>query len=161
LCQSRAKAVSLPHIGQDRRLGTDKLIVRQLATIADTNRFPIIPWAIQMQGISVEEPGRLVQTLTGAILGCGGWILSRGASDAGSVSLLFEFERHCCVEIYTILVAAGVELSRNDHLRFTELCQCTRLQAPGCGLEIASVELDIQTFPAEFSREMGPAQIEQ
>jgi hypothetical protein len=106
-----------------------------------------------MEGISAEEPARLVQTLTGAILGCGGWILSRGASDTGSVTLLFEFERHCCVEIYTVLVGSGVELSRNDHLRFTELCQCTRLQAPGCGSEIASIELEIQTFPAEFPLE--------
>ena len=32
-----------------------------------------IPWAMQMKAISIEEPSRLVQTLTGAILGCGGW----------------------------------------------------------------------------------------
>ena len=42
-----------------------------------------IPWAMQMKAVSIEEPARLVQTLTGAILGCGGWVLSRGANDTG------------------------------------------------------------------------------
>jgi hypothetical protein len=109
-----------------------------------------IPWAMQMKAISIEEPTRLVQTLTGAILGCGGWVLSRGANDAGSVSMLFEFERQACMDIYSVLIGAGLELSQNGHIRFTELCQCTRSHQKDCGNEIASVELDIQTFPIEM-----------
>jgi hypothetical protein len=109
-----------------------------------------IPWAMQMKAISLEEPSRLVQTLTGAIMACGGWVLSRGASDAGTVSILFEFERHACVDIYSLMVAAGLELSQGGHMRFTEFCQCTRNQQQDCGAEIASVDLEIQTFPAEM-----------
>jgi hypothetical protein len=105
---------------------------------------------MQMRALCVEEPGHLVQALTGAILGCGGWVLSRGASDTGAVSLLFEFERRACVDIYSVLIGAGLELSRNGHIRFTELCQCTRLHAQECGEEIASVDLEIQTFPVEM-----------
>jgi hypothetical protein len=41
---------------------------------------------MQMKAVSAEEPSRLVQTLTGAILGCGGWVLSRGANDTGTVN---------------------------------------------------------------------------
>jgi hypothetical protein len=108
-----------------------------------------IPWAMQMKAISVEEPARLVQTLTGAILGCGGWVLSRGANDSGTVNILFEFERQSCLDIYIVLVAAGVELSKSGHIRLTELCQCTRSQKPGCGSELASVDLEIQTYPGE------------
>jgi hypothetical protein len=108
-----------------------------------------IPWAMEMRAISVEEPGRLVQTLTGAILGCGGWVLSRGASDTGAVNMLFEFERQSCLDIYSVLIAAGLELSQSGHIRFTELCQCTRNLRPDCGTEIASVDLEIQTFPVE------------
>lgn len=108
-----------------------------------------IPWAIQMKAISIEEPSRLVQTLTGAILGCGGWVLSRGANDAGAVNMLFEFERQACLEIYSVLIASGLELSQNGHIRFTELCQCTRSHQQECGSEIASIDLEIQTFPIE------------
>jgi len=108
-----------------------------------------VPWAMQMKAISVEEPARLVQTLTGAILGCGGWVLSRGANDTGTVTMLFEFERHACVDIYSVMIAAGLELSQNGHVRFTELCQCTRSHLRECGTEIASIDLEIQTFPVE------------
>lgn len=106
----------------------------------------LMPWAMQMQGFSWEDPDRLVQTLTGAILGCGGWVLSRGASDGGSVNLLFEFERRICIDIYSVLVAAGVDLTQNGHLRLTELCQCTALNPREYGSEIASVDLEVQTM---------------
>jgi hypothetical protein len=102
-----------------------------------------------MKAISIEEPSRLIQTLTGAILGCGGWVLSRGANDSGTITMLFEFERQACVDIYSIMIAAGLELSQNGHIRFTELCQCTCNQSQERGAEIASVDLEIQTFPVE------------
>jgi len=107
------------------------------------------PWAMQLKANSLEEPSRLVQTLTGAILGCGGWVLSRGANNSGTISILFEFERQACVEIYSVMIAAGLELSQSGHIRFTELCQCTRSQMQDCDTEIASVELEIQTLPVE------------
>ncbi|MGA2847412.1 MAG: hypothetical protein ABSE46_00350 [Terracidiphilus sp.] len=109
-----------------------------------------VPWAMQMKAVSNEDPGHLVQILTGAILGCGGWVLGRGANDTGTISILFEFERHACVDVYTLLVAAGLELSQHGHLRFTELCQCTRSNQMDCGSEIASVDLEVQTFPVEM-----------
>ena len=109
-----------------------------------------IPWAMEMKAVSQVEPSRLVCTLAGAILGCGGWVLSRGASDAGTITMLFEFERQACVDIYSVLIAAGVELSQAGHIRFTELCQCTRQRSQDCGTEIASIDLEIQTFPAGF-----------
>jgi hypothetical protein len=105
---------------------------------------------MEMKAVSVEEPSRLVRSLTGAILGCGGWVLSRGANDAGGINMLFEFERQSCVDIYSVLIAAGLELSHAGHVRFTELCQCTRSQLRDCGTEIASVDLEIQTYPTEM-----------
>lgn len=120
-----------------------------MAPIQNVEQSMSIPWAIQMKAISIEDPSRLVQTLTGAILGCGGWVLSRGANDGGAVSMLFEFERQACLEIYSVLVASGLELSQSGHIRFTELCQCTRSHQQDCGSEIASIDLEIQTFPVE------------
>ena len=116
----------------------------------NAGRMMSIPWAMEMKAISVEEPSRLVQTLTGAILACGGWVLSRGANDGGTVSMLFEFERQACVDIYSVLIAAGLELSQSGHIRFTEFCQCTRSQQRDCGMDIASLDLEIQTFPVEM-----------
>jgi hypothetical protein len=54
------------------------------------------------------------------------------------------------VDIYSVLIAAGLELSPSGHMRFTELCQCTRSQQRDCGSEIASIDLEVQTYPAEI-----------
>jgi hypothetical protein len=111
---------------------------------------------MQMKAVSTEEPSRLVQSLTGAILGCGGWVLGRGANDTGEINMLFEFERQACVDIYSVLIAAGVELSQNGHIRFTELCHCTRSHQLECGAEIASIDLEIQTYPLKRVSTPGP-----
>ena len=103
------------------------------------------PWALQMKALAREEPGRLVKTLTGAIEGCGGWVLSRSATDAGLIDILFEFERHSCLEIYSVLVSAGLELSQGAHQRFTELCQCTRMAGSDCSRDIVSIDLEVQS----------------
>ncbi len=97
----------------------------------------------------MDEPGRLIQTLTGAILCSGGWVLSRGANDAGMINMLFEFERMHCIDIYTVLIAVGLDLSQLAHLRFTELCQCTRSHHEDCSGEIVSVDLEIYSFPSD------------
>lgn len=107
-----------------------------------------MPWALQMKATSADQPSRLIRFLSGAILGSGGWILSRGTTDSGMVHLLFEFERAACVEIYGAMIAAGLELSHSSHLEFTSLCQCTKNQQD-CGTEIASVQLEIRTMPIE------------
>jgi hypothetical protein len=106
-----------------------------------------IPWAMQLQAVALEAPDRLLRNLTDAIVSCGGWVLSRSATDTGAVTLLFEFERRACVDIYSGLVGAGLELSRAGHLRFTELCHCTRSSMQDRETEIASIEIEIQTYP--------------
>jgi hypothetical protein len=110
-----------------------------------------IPWALELKAVSTVEPSQLVRMASGAILGCGGWVLTRSMSDSGRVTILFEFERQACVEIYTALIASGIELSRSGHLRMTELCQCTSNQLSECGAEIASIELEIQTSPLKLA----------
>lgn len=99
-----------------------------------------------MRAISRDQPGQVAKTLTGAILGTGGWVLSRSASDSGLVDILFEFERDSCLEMYSVLIAAGLELSKSAHMRFTELCQCTRMGSPDRSKEIVSLDLEIQTL---------------
>lgn len=110
-------------------------------------------WALQMKATTMEDPARLVHTLTGAILGNGGWVLSRGADDAGVIDMLFEFERQHCVDIYTVLIAAGLELSQLAHLRFTELCQCTSSHFQDCFHQIVSVDLEIHSFALQLAPE--------
>jgi hypothetical protein len=110
------------------------------------------PWAMHMDAVALDDPRCLALSLRSVIVNGGGWVLSRGVSDTGIITLLFEFERHACVDIYSGLVGAGLEFTRDGHLRFTELCQCTHSNRDGCGTEIASVELEIQTYPVETAK---------
>ena len=95
----------------------------------------------------------MVQSLTGAILGCGGWVLSRCTSDTGLIEILFEFERRSCLDIYSILIAVGLELSQDAHIRFTELCQCTRMVRKEWADEMVSIDLEVQTSPIQEPEE--------
>ena len=152
LFQRRSASVQLRNRHHGADLPSDIAGMRTNWAERDTERSPTIPWALEMTAVSVEDPSRLVKTLTGGILGCGGWVLSRGASDSGTVNMLFEFERQSCLDIYSVLIAAGLEINQNGHIRFTELCQCTRSQTRECGTEIASVDLEIQTYPIALSK---------
>ena len=114
-------------------------------------------WALQVKAVTAEAPQRLIQTLTGAILGCGGWVISRGADESGMINMLFEFERQHCIEIYTLLVAVGLDLSQSAHLRLTELCQCTRSQTTECGAEIVAIDMEI--YPIAAPRDTDPASL--
>jgi hypothetical protein len=111
-----------------------------------------IPRAIQMTAVSLEEPGRLVQALTKAIIGGGGWVLTRSTTDAGAVNVLFEFARIACLEMYSGLVAAGVDLNQSGHRRLTELCQCAMHDSKDREWEIASIDLEIQTVSGPTQR---------
>lgn len=125
-------------------------------TNRDVGRMMSAPWALEMNAISIEDPSRLVQTLVDGILGCGGWVLSHVVNDGGKVNLLFEFERGACVDIYSALVASGVELGQYGHNRLTELCQCTLGRRHGSATEIASIDLEIQTYPMLVARVSQP-----
>jgi len=150
LCQRRSSSVRVRDSLDAASSVTDKTCVRSQMQNQGRSQMCSTPWAMQMKAVSTVEPSHLVQCLTGAILGCGGWVLSRGANDTGMINMLFEFERQACVDIYSILIATGLELSPSGHLRFTELCQCTRSQQRDCGTEIASIDLEVQTYPPEI-----------
>src|SRR5579863_4114456 len=157
LCQRQPAAVRLLNSSQDQAVATDEAGMRLNWAERDAGRSPAIPWALEMKAVSAEDPSRLVKTLTGGILGCGGWVLSRGASDSGTVNMLFEFERQACLDIYTVLIASGIELSQNGHSRFTELCQCTRMGPEERSCDIASVDLEIHTYALDAPNSPPPS----
>lgn len=98
-------------------------------------------WSLRLTALSAEDPERLVRFLTGALLTCGGWVLTRTTQGPEAAELAFEFARACCVDVYAVLIAAGLELSRDSHLQMTDLCHCTRNLLPYRAFEIARADL--------------------
>ncbi len=83
-------------------------------------------WNLTLVGIAEMLPAAMLEGLSRAVTACGGWVLSHGAVSESCADIDFEFPRGQCMEIYSLLVATGVELSQEAHQQLTGLCHCTR-----------------------------------
>jgi hypothetical protein len=97
-------------------------------------------WLLRLTALCAGDPARTVRTLTGALLACGGWVLTR-THEKGAFALDFEFARAACVEVYAVLIGCGLELSRQSHLRMAELCHCTKNLIETRAFEIVRINL--------------------
>ena len=75
-----------------------------------------------LQGYSYEDRQGLLPTLTSAFTECGGWVLGRKTTSASSTEFRLEIQLHAIVELYSSLMATGVELTRSTHDTLTALC---------------------------------------
>jgi hypothetical protein len=75
-----------------------------------------------LQGFSYEDRQGLLPVLTSAFTQCGGWVLERKTTSASSVEFRLEIQLQSIVELYSSLVASGVELTRTTHDTLTALC---------------------------------------
>lgn len=82
-------------------------------------------WALKLTANSMDDSETLLRLLPATLARNGSWMLMRTISPEGVVHLCFEFEREACVDIYTVLIAAGLELNRASHVQLTQLCHCS------------------------------------
>jgi hypothetical protein len=108
-----------------------------------------VDWDLRLTATCAEDPRRLMRFLTGAVLGCGGWVLSRSLPGSDTVEISFEFARGVSLEIYSMLISAGLELSRDAHISMTELCQCTKNLLATKAFDVARIRLLILAAPME------------
>jgi len=109
----------------------------------------LVDWDLRLTATSAGEPMRVVRFLTGAVLSCGGWVLSRSMPGSDTVEISFEFARGASLEIYSVLIAAGLELSRESHISMTVLCQCTKDLLATKAFDVARIRLLILSAPLE------------
>jgi hypothetical protein len=100
-------------------------------------------WSLKLTASSDDDPQRLVRFLSGVLLSCGVWILTRSTRGSDFAELDFEFARAACIEIYAALIAAGLELSRDSHHQMADLCHCTRNLLQSKAFDVARIELMI------------------
>lgn len=114
-------------------------------------------WELQLIALCAEDAPRTIRFLTGAIMACGGDVISRRFDAAGETSIEFEFVRAVCVEMYSVLIAAGLELSAESHLALASLCQCTRETLTLTAGDPVRAQLFIQAATAMSRFEGGSA----
>ena len=77
---------------------------------------------IELRGRSFEDHQEFVPVLLNTMASCGCWLLERRERPPNATDLSFELQLRSVFELYSGLIAAGVELSRDSHTRLTVLC---------------------------------------
>jgi hypothetical protein len=86
---------------------------------------------LEIQGFSYEERHGLLTALTSAFADCSGWILDCKALSPTTMEFRVEIQLRAVVDLYSSIVASGLELTRSGHLGLTHLCTCRKnLSAP-------------------------------
>ena len=114
-------------------------------------------WELNLIALCADDAPRTIRFLTGAVMACGGDVLSRRFDAGGTAAIEFEFVRAICVEMYSVLIAAGLELSAESHLALACLCQCTRETIELTAGDPVRAHLMIQAVAAQPQPAGGPA----
>ena len=77
---------------------------------------------VELRGHSYEDHRQIVPALLKAVAACGGWVLEQRALSPTLTELSVEVQLRSVVELYSGLIAAGLELTRDSHTRMTGLC---------------------------------------
>jgi hypothetical protein len=100
--------------------------------------------SLDIQGFSYEERHGLLPTLTSAFADCGGWILDRKTLSPSTMEFSLEIQLRAVVDLYSSIIASGLELTRSGHLGLTHLCTCRKnLSAPADLGQIITVRIEI------------------
>ena len=102
-----------------------------------------------LMATSTAAPRSLLEQLSGAIVACGGWILSQGAVSEQCADMDFEFPRARCMEVYSLLVAMEIALCPEAHRQLSGLCHCT--QYAGEQSQSAAARVNLSLYAREGS----------
>lgn len=108
----------------------------------------VADWNLSLNALCPDDAPRTVRFLTGAVLACGGSVISRRFEPNDSAAIEFEFARATCVEMYGVLIAAGLVLTAQSHSTLANLCQCTRETIESTAADPVRIALTIRKSPA-------------
>jgi hypothetical protein len=100
--------------------------------------------SLDIQGFSYEERHGFLPTLTSAFADCGGWILDRKTLSPSTMEFRIEIQLRAVIELYSSIIASGLELTRSGHLGLTHLCTCRKnLSTPTDLSQIVTIRIEI------------------
>jgi hypothetical protein len=80
------------------------------------------PEAIRLEAFSYDERRDVLPGVARALEGCGGFVLERRTVSPVQIDVCFEMQLRSVLELYSMLIGAGLELTRSSHLSLTHLC---------------------------------------
>ena len=112
------------------------------ASVTDGS-FNLATCTLNLSASCETDAPRAVRFLTGAVLACGGYVLSRSFEPGERAAIEFQFPRAICVEMYSVLLAAGLDLCPRSHHALASLCQCARATRHATAADPVHIELAI------------------
>jgi hypothetical protein len=80
--------------------------------------------SLDIHGYSYSDRFNILLSLTDSLTESGAWIIDRNTVSASTTELRFEIQLGCVLDLYTALVATGLELTRSAHHAMTDLWTC-------------------------------------
>jgi hypothetical protein len=77
---------------------------------------------IELRGHTYEDHREMVPVLLDTMAGCGCWLLEQRVLSPTATELNFELQLRSVFELYSGLLSAGVDLSRDSHTCMKSLC---------------------------------------
>jgi hypothetical protein len=77
---------------------------------------------VHLRGFSYADLETVMPALKRALENCGCWVMEEKAPSAMQLDVHFELHLRDAYELYSELISAGVEMTRENHLRMTGLC---------------------------------------
>jgi hypothetical protein len=98
--------------------------------------------SVSLHGYSYNDRFQILMSLTDSLTESGAWITDRNTVSASTTELRFEIRLSSVLDLYTALIATGLELTRATHFAMTDLWTCYNNLANRVH-EIVSVRLEI------------------
>ena len=77
---------------------------------------------VALRGQTFEAHREIIPTLLDSMAACGCWLLEQRALSPTATQLSFEIQLRSVFELYSGLLASGVDLSRDSHTCMKSLC---------------------------------------
>lgn len=111
---------------------------------------------LEVRSFSYEERPMILAALAQQMATCGCWLLERRTVSLSQIEYRFELQLRSIFDLYSGLIAAGLELTKGSHLDLTSLCTlCKHNPTPAELGRIVTVRLEL-SFLIEFEPVCGP-----
>jgi hypothetical protein len=98
--------------------------------------------SLDIHGYSYSDRSNIMLSLTDSLTESGAWITDRNTVSASITELRFDIQLDCVLDLYTALIASGLQLTRTGHLAMTDLWTCYNNLDTHAG-DIITVRLEI------------------
>jgi hypothetical protein len=115
---------------------------------------------IELRGLTYDDHKDLVPDLIETMSASGCWLLDRRAISSTHTELHFELQLRSVFELYSGLLASGIDLTRDSHTRMKSLCtvrdhnphRARRRRILTVRLELIFLAQDDDGAPADLAR---------